>query len=380
VPQATTKAPVSRRRSAAEIASWVFPAVAILALALTWEQPLPWGVEVALAIPMVGAVLAAVRHAEVVAHKVGEPWGSLILAVAVTVIEVGLIVTLMLSGEGDTGALARDTVFSAVMICSNGIFGLVLLSGGRRRRVAVFNPEGTAAEFATVIALAALCLVLPAFTIGVTGPVFTGPQLAFAAVAALVLYGLFVFVQNHRHRDYFLPPAVTGTPTGAIQTVAAQAHAAPPTTRATLLSAGLLVVALLGVVGLAKIESHPIETAVVWAGLPGSFVGVLIALLVLLPETIAAVRNALRGRVQIGVNLALGSAIASVGLTIPVMAVVSIWIAVPLQLGLGGVQIVLLVLTAGVGILTVIPGRATVLQAAIHLSIAAAFLFLTAVP
>ncbi len=369
-------------RSPSAVVNVVVPVLAVLALVAVGGRDLPVVAEVLVAVLLAAAVLAAVHHAEVVAHRVGEPFGSLILAVAVTVIEVGLIITLMLGGGTSTESLARDTVFAAVMITCNGIVGLALLIGALRTGVAVFNTQGTGAELTTVITLATLSLVLPTFTTSEPGPVFSASQLTFAAVASLVLYVLFVVVQNVRHRDYFLPPAHAGR--GArpadVSTDDLDDHAEPPSRRATLVSLGLLVAALIGVVGLAKVESHTIESAVASAGLPSSFVGVVIAVLVLLPETLAAARNALRERVQISLNLALGSAIASIGLTIPAIAVASIWLSGPLVLGLGPVQIVLLALTAGVGILTVIPGRATVLQAAIHLSVCAAFLFLAAKP
>ncbi len=351
-------------------------------LALAWGRQLPTVVEVGIAVLLAGSVLAAVHHAEKVAHRVGEPFGSLILAVAVTVIEVGLIVSVMVTGGPATLSLARDTVFAAVMITCNGIVGLSLLIPALRRGVATFNAEGTGAALATVVTLAALCLVLPTFTRSAPGPVFSPAQLVFAAVVSLALYGLFIFVQNIRHRDYFLPPlnAELKEALGGAGAPPDRRHAAPPSMRSALNSLVLLVAALIGVVGLAKVESKTIEEAVTGIGLPASFVGVIIAMLVLLPETLAAVRNALRDRVQISLNLALGSAMASIGLTIPAIAVASLWLPGPLLLGLGSVQIALLVLTAAVGILTVMPGRATVLQAAVHLCVCAAFLFLAANP
>lgn len=347
----------------------ILPPLALGVLVAVWGRHLPIPVEVLVVALLAGSVLAAVHHAEVVAHRVGEPFGSLILAVAVTVIEVGLILTLMLSGGAGTATLARDTVFAAVMITCNGIAGLSLLVTALRSHVAVFNAEGTGAALAAVITLATLSMVLPTFTISAPTPQFTGPQLAFAAVASLTLYTLFVIVQNVRHRDYFMP--VTGPP---------DEHDEFPSGRHALASLLLLLAALISVVGLAKVESGTIEAGVARLGLPHSFVGVVIAVLILLPETLAAVRNARRDRVQISLNLALGSAIASIGLTIPAIAVASIWLEGPLHLGLGATQIVLLALTAGVGILTVMPGRATLLQAAVHLSICAAFLFLAASP
>ncbi|MEV4709228.1 ionic transporter y4hA [Actinoplanes sp. NPDC049316] len=358
------------------LARWTIyvPIVAVVALVLTWGRELPPALVIISAILLAGAVLAAVHHAEVVAHKVGEPFGSLVLAVAVTVIEVALIVTLMISGGEKTQSLARDTVFAAVMITCNGILGLSLLVGALRRRIAVFNPEGTGGALAAVATIAALSLVLPSFTTSRPGPQFSPAQLGFAAVASLGLYLLFVTVQTRRHRDYFLPITTAG------EVIDAEDHVDPPTGRAALTSLGLLLVALIAVVGLAKGVSPSIESAVEGAGLPQSVVGVVIALLVLLPETIAAVRAAARDRMQTSLNLALGSAMASIGLTIPAIAIAMIWLEGPLLLGLGGTQMVLLALTVVVGTLTVVPGRANVLQGGIHVGLLAVFLFLAASP
>src|SRR4051794_29634100 len=209
----------------------VVPLVALLVLAATWGRSLPAVVAALVAVVLMGAVLSAVHHAEVVAHKVGEPFGSLVLAVAVTVIEVALIVTLMVSGGEEASGLARDTVFAAVMITCNGIVGLAVLLGALRHHVVVFNAEGSGAALATVTTLAVLSLVLPTFTMGGQGPQFSPSQLAFAAVASLVLYGAFVLPQPGRPRDFFLP---VGEPMD-------DEHAEPPTGRETLVSLGLLL-------------------------------------------------------------------------------------------------------------------------------------------
>lgn len=358
------------------------PLLAIVALAFTWGyEPGPvlaGGVAVLLA----GAVLAAVHHAEVVAHRLGEPFGSLVLAVAVTVIEVGLIVTLMISGGSGAATLARDTVFAAVMISTTGIVGLSLLLGARRFGMTLFNAEGSGAALATVATLATLSLVLPTFTTSRPGPEFSPGQLTFAALASLALYATFVLTQTVRHRDFFLPIAQREEQhedQGEGQD-SEDEHAEPPTDRAALTSLGLLVVALVAVVGLAKVESPAIEEGVALAGFPPSFVGVVIAMLVLLPETLSAVRAARRGRVQTSLNLAYGSAIASIGLTIPTIALASVWLAGPLVLGLGPTQMVLLALTVVVSVLTVVPGRATRLQGGVHLVLLAAFVFLAISP
>ncbi|HVY97490.1 MAG TPA: hypothetical protein VHA54_11080 [Solirubrobacterales bacterium] len=340
---------------------------AVVAVASFGSKP---GAAVAIVVGflLVGCVLAAVHHAEVVAHRVGEPFGSLVLAVSVTVIEVALIVTLMISGgEHETATLARDTVFAAVMITCNGIVGVSLLVGALRRGTADFNAEGTATALATVTTLVVLGLVLPRFTTGTPGPQYSGSQLAFAAVASVALYGLFVFVQTVRHRAHFLDEGE-------------EEHEDPPSQREALRSLGLLLLALVAVVGLAKLESSPIEDAVAAIGAPQSAVGVLIALLVLLPEGLAAVRNARRDRVQTSFNLAYGSAMASIGLTVPAIAVASIWLDGPLVLGIDPMQMVLLGLTVVVSALTVLPGRATVQEGGVHLVVFGAFLFLAINP
>jgi Ca2+:H+ antiporter len=358
--------------------SVVSPVAAAIVLGVSFGRDAGGPLLVVVAAALIAAVLAAVHHAEVVALRVGEPLGTLILAIAVTVIEVGLILMLMTSSKSGSETLARDTVFSAFMIVCNGVIGLCLLVGALKHRTVAFRVEGVTAALATLTAVATLALVLPSFTTSAPGNVFTGPQLAFAGVASLTLYAVFVFVQTVRHRDYFLP-----LPTGASESElddVEDEHMAPPTSRAALISLGLLVVCLVGVVGLAKSASPSIERAVAAAGAPPSLVGVCIALLVLLPETGAAVRAATRNRVQTSLNLAYGSSLASIGLTIPAIAVASIWLPGALTLGLGPKDLVLMALTVVVSVLTVAPGRATLMQGTVHLVIFGAFLFLAVTP
>ncbi|HEX8344817.1 MAG TPA: ionic transporter y4hA [Actinoplanes sp.] len=378
-PPEVADAPAAPDRRRRLFADWRFatPPVGLVVLAASWGRDLPTLLLVVVAVVLGAAVLAAVHHAEVVAHRVGEPLGSLLLAVAVTVIEVGLIVTLMISGGTGTESLARDTVFAAVMITCNGILGLSLFIGAVRYRLAVFNAEGTGAALATVATLAVVCLVLPTFTTARPGPQFSPTQLTFAAVASIVLYAAFVTTQTIRHRDFFLPVTSDGV---VINDADGDDHADPPTTRAAVTSLVLLLVALIAVVGLAKVLSPAIEDTVAGLGLPHSFVGVVIALLVLLPETLAAANAAHRNRIQVSLNLALGSAMASIGLTIPAIAIASIWLPGPLALGLGANQIVLLAITVVVATLTVVPGRATRLQGLVHLILLGAFLLLAAHP
>jgi Ca2+:H+ antiporter len=340
-------------------------------MVFAWGAPLGYVMAALLALLLAASVLAAVHHAEVIAHRIGEPFGALVLALAVTLIEVALIVTLMASGGPGTSSLARDTVFASTMITCNGILGISVLVGALSRHVATFNAEATATSLATVATLSTLSLVLPVFKTTTPGPVFSGSQLAFAAIASLVLYGTFLLVQTVRHRVLFVPDTDAALDHG---------EAGPPTNREAVTSLLALLVALVAVVGLTKLESPMIEAGVKAIGAPTSAVGVLIALLVLLPETLAAVRNAARNRVQAALNLALGSAIASIGLTVPAVAIASIWLPGPLVLGLEPMQIVLLVITVLVGALTVLPGRATVQEGALHLILLGAFLFLAVNP
>ena len=348
--------------------------VPLLALALVGATVVvPVGAAfIVVAVPaLIGAVIAAVHHAEVVAHRVGEPFGTLILAVAVTVIELSLILSMMLAGGPDNSTLPRDTIFSAIMIICNGAVGLCLLAGGLKHHEQTFRLEGATSALAALIALTTLSLVLPTFTTSAAGPQYTNLQLAFAAIASLALWGVFVFVQTVRHRDYFLPPA------GAADE---SLHAPPPSNARAGTSFGLMGVALVAVVGLAKVLSPAMERGIEAAGAPQAVIGIVIALLVLLPETWAAVRAARADRLQTSLNLALGSALASIGLTIPAVAVAAVVLGIPLQLGLAAKDLVLLTLTFAVAAITLGTGRTNVLQGAVHLVIFAAFLVLALVP
>ncbi len=320
---------------------------------------------------LLACVVAGVHHAEVVAHRTGEPYGTLILAVAITVIEVGLIVSLMLAGGAATTALARDTVFAAVMLILNGIVGLCLLLGGGRFREQEFGLYGVSASLATLAAIAVLTMVLPSYTTTVPGPEYSASQLAFIAIVALVLYGTFVLVQTVRHRDYFLPRRAREDE--AI-------HAQPPGVGVALASGALLLLCLTAVVLLGKALAPTVETAVAAIGAPPALVGVIIATVVLLPEGTAAVRAALANRLQTSLNLALGSALASIGLTIPTVAVVSLATGWTLELGLDAKSAVLLLLSLFVASLSLGTGRTTVLQGTVHLVLLAVYLFVTIVP
>lgn len=352
------------------------PPVALLALVATWGRSLPVVLAVVVTLLLVAAVGSAVHHAEVIAARIGEPFGSIVLAVAVTVIEVGLIVTLMAGGKPGVETLARDTVFAALIITVNGIAGLSIFLGASKGKAAYFNREGAAAALGGVVTVAGLCLVLPTFTSAVPGPEYSSSQLAFAAVAALGVYVMFILTQTMRHREFFLQVDRKGKPLSDSD----PSEDERPTAGAAMVSLGLLIVALLGVVGLAKVLSPSIESAVAAAGFPQSFVGVIIALVVLAPETLAAAKYARAGEVQNGLNLAYGSAMASIGLTIPTLAVLSPWLAAPMELGLGPMHLVLLTLSVAVAILMILPGRASRFSGWLHLVLLASYVFLSANP
>jgi Ca2+:H+ antiporter len=319
---------------------------------------------------LIATVFAAVYHAEVVAHRTGEPFGTLILAVAVTVIEVALIISVMIAAPADKAALARDTVFAAVMIVCNGIVGLCLLWGGARHHEQGFQVHGASAALAVLAVLTVLTLIVPNAATTAPGPFFSSSQLVFEGVVSLVLYGAFVFIQTVRHRDYFL----------AIERDDEEAHAPPPSDKLTILSAGLLLASLIAIVGLAKSLSPTLETGTALLDLPKAVVGIVIAGLVLLPEGLAALRAARADRLQTSLNLALGSALASIGLTIPAVAVVATVLQQPLELGLGPKDQILLALTLFLSVITLGTGRTTVLQGVTHLAIFAVFLFFAVVP
>jgi Ca2+:H+ antiporter len=351
------------------------PVVACIVLAALWGRSPGWLLLVCAAVALIVAVLAAVHHAEVIALRVGEPFGTLILALAVTVIEASLIVSMMLSNGAAARALARDTVFATVMIICNGVIGLCLLLGTLRHRVLDFRVEGTTPALAVLATLTTLTLVLPMFTSTTPGPMLSSTQLAFAGIISLLLYAVFVFVQTVRHRDYFLPAEVASN-----EAADEEWHAVPPTKSVALASLALLLLSLVAVVGLAKVLAPGIEVAVAAAAMPHAVVGIVIALIVLLPETGAAVRAAVRNRMQISFNLALGSALATIGLTIPAVAVTSIVLGLPLDLGLPPKEMALLALSLFLSSMTLAGGSATVLQGAVHLVLFAAFLFLAMMP
>jgi Ca2+:H+ antiporter len=322
---------------------------------------------------LIGAVLAAVHHAEVIAHKTGEPFGTLILSISITIIEVSLILSMMLSGHDGSEFIARDAVFATVMIVINGVIGLCIFMGGLKHYEMSFRNEGTNSALATLTALTTFILVMPMVTTSTPGPDFSNSQLAFAGIASFALYVAFLFFQTITHRDYYLPKLDAELNNGDI-------HSDKPSNLKTMASAVLLLLSLITVVGLAEALSPAIESAVKAAGAPKTIVGIAIAMLVLMPEGYAAVRAARANRLQSSLNLALGSALASIGLTIPTVAVIALYFNLPLSLGISALNITLLYLSLFIGGLTLAIGRTTLLQGVVHLIIFFEYLFLSLVP
>lgn len=349
----------------------ILPPFAAAVLAAGFARPLGPSLLLACVVALVAAVVAAVHHAEVIAHRVGEPFGTLVLALAVTVIETALVLSIMLAGGANAAAVPRDTIFSAVMIICNGVVGVCLLAGGIRHAEQSFRIEGTGSGLAALAALSVLVLVTPTLTVSSPAGTYTDSQLIFVALSSLSLWLVFVFIQTVKHRDYFLPESAV-----ADESV----HAPPPTRREVAVSFVLLCVSLVSVIGLAKLMSPTLEKVVSDLNAPKPVVGILIAMIVLAPETWAAIRAARADRLQTSMNLAIGSALASIGLTIPLVVAASVLLDLPLTLGLHAKDIALLALTFLVGAITLGSGRTNVMQGAIHLVMFAAFLFLTLVP
>ena len=320
------------------------------------------------AVLLLGSVIAAVHHAEVIALRVGEPFGTLVLALSVTIIEVGLIISMMLAGKPNP-ALMRDSVHAVVMLVLHGLAGLSIVVAAFRYREAEFRVEGASAFLAVLMPMAILVLVLPNHLVTAPGPYYSPLQLGFVSVGCLLLYVAFLFIQTNWHRAYFLPIGDTEL-----------LDEARPSTKLALASFALLVLALLSVVLLAKSLAPALEQGVEAAGAPQAIAGIIVAAIVLLPETSAAVRAAARNRLQASINLALGSAVACIGLTVPAVAAVSFWIGQPLELGISRGATTLMALGFAVAIVTYGTGRTNLLSGIVHLTLLATYIFTVFVP
>jgi Ca2+:H+ antiporter len=358
------------RRSA-----WIFPALAVLlfagatALGITFT-PSAVGLVFAavLLVILFGTVFAAVHHAEVIAGRIGEPYGTLLLTLAVTVIEVALIATIMV-GEKSVPTLARDTVFAVVMIVCNGLVGICILAGGLRYREQDVQVSGSGLYLSVLIVLATITLIMPNYTLTTPGPTYSAGQLGFVSVVTVILYGVFLYTQTIRHRNYFINEAAGNADDGA--------HAS---NRMLALSIVLLLISLLAVVLLAKKFSLVVDAGTALIGAPPAFAGILVALLILLPESVAAVAAARKNDLQKSINLALGSSLATIGLTIPAVAVAAYALDKQLVLGLNAQEMVLLVLTFILSMLTFVTGRTNILFGLVHMVVFAVFVFLVFVP
>ena len=355
--------------------AWIFPALAVSFFAADTALGVSFTPSVAgLAFAVVllailfGTVFAAVYHAELIAERIGEPYGTLLLTLAVTIIEVALIATIML-GEKDVPTLARDTVFAVVMIVCNGLVGICILAGGLRYREQDVQVTGSSLFLSVLIVLATITLILPNYTQSTPGPVYSAGQLGFVSVVTVILYGVFLYTQAIRHRDYFISEAAGVADDGT--------HAS---NRMLVLSIALLLVSLLAVVLLAKKFSLVVDFATASIGAPPVFAGVLVALLILLPESLAAIAAARKNDLQKSINLALGSSLATIGLTIPAVAVAAYALDKQLVLGLNPQEMVLLVLTFVLSMLTFGTGRTNILFGLVHVVVFAVFVFLVLVP
>ncbi len=321
------------------------------------------------------AVFIAVHQAEKIAERIGEPFGTLLLTVAVTVIEVVLIISIMMKNDSDP-ALVRDTVFSVIMIVCNGLVGLCILLGALRFKELEFKISGANAYIIVLFVLATLSLILPNHTVANPGPIYSGAQLAFVSAATLMLYGVFLFIQTVRHKDYFMPVATqTQNPTIS-ETVGTNKlpHGK------LYFSIGLLLISLLTVILLSKFFASMIQKGIADAGAPPELAGVLVAFFVLLPECVSAVKAARKNEIQKSFNLALGSSVATIGLTIPAVILVSHLMHKTLILGLNAEHSVLLFLTMIVSLVTFGSGRVNLLYGLVHLVIFITYIFLLFVP
>ena len=355
--------------------AWIFPTLSVLffaaatALGVTFTPSAAGLVfAVILLVILFGTVFAAVHHAEVIAERIGEPYGTLLLTLSVTIIEVALIATIML-GENPVPTLARDTVFAVVMIVCNGLVGICILAGGLRYREQDVQVTGSSLYLSVLIVLATITLIMPNYTLTTPGPVYSAAQLGFVSVVTLILYGVFLYTQTVRHRDYFIGEAA-GVTNGEMSA----------SNRLLALSAVLLLVSLLAVVLLAKKFSLVVDFATARIGAPPAFAGVLVALLILLPESVAAIAAARKNDLQKSINLALGSSLATIGLTIPAVAVAAYVLDKQLVLGLDAQAMVLLLLTFFLSMLTFGTGRTNILFGLVHVVVFAIFVFLVFVP
>ncbi|WHZ25039.1 MAG: sodium/calcium exchanger membrane region [Nitrospira sp.] len=317
------------------------------------------------------AAFAVLRHAEHLATRLGEPMGTVILTLSVTGIEVMMIAAFMYTGSGNA-SLARDAMFAVVMIVLNGMVGLSLLLGGLRYHEQTYNLQGANAFLAVIVPLAVLGLVMPSYTISSPGPTYSPHQSIFLIVMSLGLYGVFLAIQNLRHRDYFMAPRAIGDR----KTTLLHVPLSPPPGTSVWFHTILLFAYLLPLVVLSEHMAVPMDHALRLWQLPPALGGVLVAVLVLAPESMGAVRAALANQLQRSVNILLGSVLASISLTIPSVLAIGFFTKSTIILGLDTVDTILLILTFVISMLTFAVRRTNVLLGAVHLLLFWAYVML----
>lgn len=323
---------------------------------------------------ILAAAVATVRHADVLAHRLGEPFGTLLLTLAITGLEVAMVGFVMSTGD-EQPALARDTMFAVVMLVINGFMGLSLLLGGLRHNEQSYNLQSANAFLILIIPLTVLGLVLPNFTKSTPGPTLSTFQMVFLSAMSLAIYAIFMYVQNRRHKGFFVSPQEHATEAAADKHDHQQAVAAGAE-RSTLFHSLMLGAYGLPLVMLAKQMSLPLEAMVERLNAPLALSGFIMATLVLTPESIAAVRAARENRLQRSVNVLLGSVLASIGLTIPLVITISLITGRGLTLGLEPAEMVLLALTLVTATLTFALPRTNVLLGCVHLLLFGAYVML----
>ena len=328
---------------------------------------------------MLWCAFGVVRHADCLAEMLGEPYGTLILTLSVIGIEVSLISSIMLHGANDP-TLARDTMFAVLMIILNGMVGLALLLGGLRHREQHYNLQGAKAFLAVLVPLAVMTLVLPVFTISTPRPEFTPAQAVFFAAMTVGLYCVFLVIQTVRHKSQFMQPGVRSHDAMAPQHPLAHDETAHEHGRHEILSLPyhgvLLFLTMLPVVLLSKKLATFVDYGVETMGAPAALGGLVVAFLVLAPEGLGALQAALANRLQRGVNILLGSALATISLTVPAVLMIGVVIDRRVELGLEPVEMIMLLLTLTVSTLTFTGGRTNILQGAVHLVLFLAFIVL----
>ena len=315
---------------------------------------------------ILGSAMAVVRHADKLAECMGEPYGTLILTLSITSIEVVSISAVMLHGANNP-TLARDALFAVTMIILNGMLGLSLLLGGWLHREQNYNLQGANAYLGLIIPLGVLSLVLPDFTLSTEGPGLSSNQEMFVAIMSIALYVAFLALQTRRHRGYFTADEPAQNPSEP---------AVPRSSGNIFLHAGLLAAYMVPVVFLAEKLAPPVDYIVEKEHAPAALAGLIMAVLVATPEAIGAVRAAGANHLQRSVNISLGSVLSTIGLTIPAILVVGHLTHHPVMLGLQHSDLLLFVLTLVLSMVTFSSGRTNVMQGAVHLVLFAAYLFL----